>query len=317
MLFFTSDVYKNYNVWSCQKVCNALVYLLDNIFISFGSEFYRQTIGIPMGTNCAPLVADLFLFCYERDFMKALSRENQAGIIEAFNSTSRYLDDLLNIDNIYFDQMVARIYSTDFQLNKANSSDTEVPFWDLNLCISNGTVSTKIYDKRDNFDSDIVKFPFLDGDVPRRTSNGVYISQIIRFARASSNISDFNCRNKALTAKLLRQGYRYFKLRKAFSKFYRRHSALVEKYNVSLKTLLQQGISEPEFYGDLVYRFRKIVGKPNFSEQCRKLINRNKSIGNILDIMRQTTCPVINPIIADGYTLLFNCRLNDGLFVKL
>ena len=77
----------------------------------------------------------------------------------------------------------------------------------------------------------------------------------------SLNLSDFNYRNKALTAKHLRQGYRYFKLRKAFSKFYRRHSALVEKYSVSLKTLLQQGISEPEFYGDLVYRFRKIVGK--------------------------------------------------------
>ena len=70
---------------------------------------YRQTIGIPMGTNCA-LDADLFLFCYERDFMKSLSRENQADIIEAFNSTSRYLDNLLNIDNIYFDQMVDRIY---------------------------------------------------------------------------------------------------------------------------------------------------------------------------------------------------------------
>ena len=75
-----------------------------------------------------------------------------------------------------------------------------------------------------------------------------------------------NYRNKTLTAKLLRQGYRYFKLRKAFSKFYRRHSALLEKYSVSLETLLQQGISEPEFYGDLVYRFRKIVGKSNFSE---------------------------------------------------
>ena len=90
---------------------------------------------------------------------------------------------------------------------------------------------------------------------------GVYISQLIRFARASSNLNDFNYRHKALTAKLLRQGYRYFKLRKAFSKFYRRHSALLEKYSVSLKTLLQQGISEPEFYGDLVYIFRKIVGK--------------------------------------------------------
>ena len=118
------------------------------------------------------------------------------------------------------------------------------------------------------------------------------ISQLIRFTRASSNLSDFNCRNKALTAKILRQGYRYFKLRKAFSKFYRRHSALVEKYSVSLKTLLQQGISEPEFYGDSVYRFRKIVEKPNFSGQFRKPINRYKRIGYSLDIMRQTACLV-------------------------
>ena len=158
------------------------------------------------------------------------------------------------LDNIYFDQMVDRIYPTELQLNRANSSDTEATFLDLNLFIPNGTVSTKLYDKRDEFDFDIVNFPFLDGDVPRRTSYGVYISQLIRFARASSNLNDFNYRNKALTAKLLRQGYRYFKL---FSKFYRRHSALLEKYSVSLKTLLQRGISEPEFYGDLVYRFRK------------------------------------------------------------
>ena len=112
-----------------------------------------------------------------------------------------------------------RIYPTDLQLNRANSSDTEALFLDLNLCISNGTVSTKTYDKRDDFDFDIVSFPFLDSDVPRRTSYGVYISQLIRFARASSNLSDFNCRNKALTAKLLRQGYRYFKLRKRFRNF--------------------------------------------------------------------------------------------------
>ena len=150
--FFTSDVYNNHNLWPCQKVCDALVYLLDNIFIRFGTKLYRQTFGIPIGINCAPLVADLFLFCYERDFMKSLSRENQTDIIEAFNSTSRYLDDLLNIDNIYFDQMVDRIYPTELQLNRANSSDTEAPFLDLNLCISNGTVSTKIYDKRDDFD---------------------------------------------------------------------------------------------------------------------------------------------------------------------
>ena len=146
-------MYKNYNLWSCQKVSEALVYLLNNIFIRFGTKLYRQIIGISMGTNCAPLVADLFLFCYERDFMKSLSPENQADI-EAFYSTSRYLDDLLNIDNISFELMVNRIYPAELLLNKANSSDTEAPFLDLNLSISNGTVSTKIYNKRDNFDFD-------------------------------------------------------------------------------------------------------------------------------------------------------------------
>ena len=145
----------------------------------------------------------------------------------------------------------------------------------------------------------------------------MYIPQLIRFARASSNVNDFSCRNKALTAKLLRQGYRYHKLRKTFTKFYRRHSGLVEKYNVSLRKLLQQGISEPEFYGDLVHRIREIVRKSNFAEQFRKLINRYKGIGYNPYIMRQTACLVVNPITVDSYALLFNCttvvRASDSM----
>ena len=81
--FFTSDVVRNYNLWSCKKVCEALTFLLDNIYIRFGSKLYRQIVGIPMGTNCAPLVPDLFLFCYERDFMLSLSEDNQSGVISS------------------------------------------------------------------------------------------------------------------------------------------------------------------------------------------------------------------------------------------
>ena len=114
--FFTSEQPKRYKLWSCQKMCDALHFLFDNIFIRFGSKLYRQIVGIPMGTNCAPLVADLFLFYYERDFMLPLSDNNQADIIEAFNSISRYLDDLLNMDNPYFEQMVSQIYPTELQL---------------------------------------------------------------------------------------------------------------------------------------------------------------------------------------------------------
>ena len=170
----------------------------------------------------------------------------------------------LRSDNIYFDQTVDNIP----YLNNANSSHTEAHFFWIWVYMYvflmvqfppkfmiNGMILIN------DLDFDVVNFPFLDGDVSRRTSYGVCISKLVRFARASSNLSDFNCRNKALTAKLLRQGYCYFKLRNAFSKFYRSHSAFVEKYNVSLKRVREQGISEPELYGDLVYSFRKNVGK--------------------------------------------------------
>ena len=146
----------------------------------------------------------------------------------------------------------------------------------------------------------------MDGDVPRRPSYGVYISQLIRFARVCSHVGDFNTRNKCETAKLLKQGYRYHKLRKAYSKSYRRHNELVSKFNVGFKLLLHQGLSEPEFYGDLVYKFIKIRGMTDFSDQFRKIILLYKHIGYNLNVMRQSACLVINPITVDGFAALFN-----------
>ena len=183
----------------------------------------------------------------------------------------------MNIDNDFFDSVVNRIYLSELQLNKANVSDTKASFLDLHLSISVGFVKTKIYDKRDDFDFDIVNFPFLDGDVPRSTSYGVYISQLIRFSRVSSHVDDFNTRYKVLTAKLFGQGYRYHKLRNAFSKFYR-HFGIVSKYNIGLKTLLLLGLLEPEFCGDLVYKFRKIIGKNDFPYHFKKIIVRIKRL---------------------------------------
>ena len=168
-------------------------------------------------------------------------------------------------------------------------------------------MKTKINDKRDDFDFDIVNFPFLD-DVPRSASYGVYISQLIRFAQISSHVDDFNTRNKVLTAKLLRQGYRYHKHRKAFSKFYQRHFDIESKYNVGLKTLLLQGLSEPEFYGDLVYKFRKIIGKNYFPYHFKKkVVVRYKKIGYNINVMRQTACLVVNPVKVNSFAQLFNC----------
>ena len=133
----------------------------------------------------------------------------------------------LHSSYVYFDNMVIKYTLQSSNLIQLISLIPKPRFLDLHLSISNDIVSTKIYDKRDDFDFDIVNFPFLDGDVPRSRSYGVYISQLICFARASSHVADFNTRNKLFTQKLLEQGYRYHKLRKTFSKLYRWYYDLI------------------------------------------------------------------------------------------
>ena len=137
------------------------------IYIRFGSKLYRQNVGIPMGTNCALLGADLFLL-------------KRYDLIDAFNATSRYLGDLLNIDNIHFEHMVHRIYPAELPLNKANASDTEAAFLDLNyFIIYNDIVSKKIYDKRDDFNLILLIFRSLMAlslSVPLMVYKAIYIS---------------------------------------------------------------------------------------------------------------------------------------------
>ena len=129
----------------------------------------------------------------------------------------------------------------------------------------------------------------------------------IRFARVSSHVDDLKARNKVLTVTLSRQGYRYHKLRKPFSKFYRRHLDLMSKYNVGLKTLLPQSLVEPEFYGGLVYKFNKIIGKYDFPLHFKKIIALYKKIAYNIDVLRETACLVVNPVKVYNFAYLFNC----------
>ena len=148
-----------------------------------------------------------------------------------------------------------------------------------------------------------------------------YISQLIRFARASSYVADFNTRNKLLTQKLLKQGYRYHKLRKTFSKFYRRYYDLISKFQVGLKSFLRQGLSKPDFYCDLVYKLKKIVGSNNFSAHFIKIISHYKKIGYNISVLQQTACLVVNPITVGNFAFLFNCtqvgRTSDSMMVPM
>ena len=176
-------------------MCEALIFLLDNIYIRVGTNILRYIVGIPMDTNCGPLVADLFLFCYERNFMMSLSEEKQYEDIEAFSLTSRYWDDLLNIDNKYFDILISQIYPSEPQLTQILLK-LKPRFWICICFILGGFILCKLYDKRDDFEFEIVNLPYLHGTVPGRASYGVYISQLTRFARMSSHVTDFNTQKK-------------------------------------------------------------------------------------------------------------------------
>ena len=202
---------------------------MENIYVQFDGMVYQQIVGIPMGTNCAPLIADLFLYCYERDFMSDLQKSKRHDLIDMFNDTSRYLDDIFTIDNPEFEKYIPDIYPAELQLNKANTSDKETSFLDLNIKVIGSDIHTSVYDKRDDFGFPIVNFPWLSGDVPRLPSYGIYISQLVRFARCTS-VLDFHSKNLQITSKLLTQGYIYHKLRKTFGKFFRSYSELLSKF---------------------------------------------------------------------------------------
>ena len=133
------------------------------------------------------------------------------------------------------------------------------------------------------------------------------MSQLIRFARAFSHVTDFNTCNKLLTQKLLKQGYPYHKLCKTFSKFYRRYYNLISKFQVGLNSLLRQGLSESEFYDDLVYKLKRIGSSNNFSGRFIKIISNYKKIGYNIYVLQQTACLVVNPFMISNFALLFNC----------
>ena len=169
------------------------------------------------------------------------------------------------------------------------------------MSISNDNVFTKIYDKLDDFDFEIVNFRFLDGDVSRSTFYGVYIFQLICFTRASSYVTDFN------TLNFLNKAISIIHFEKTFAKLYRRYYNLISKFQVGLKSLLCQALSEHELYGDLVYKFKKSVGSNHFSVQFIKINSHYKKIGYNIYVLQQTACFVVNPITVGNFAFLFNC----------
>ena len=237
-------------------------FLMDNIYVRFGGQLFRQMVGIPVGTNCAPLLADLFLYSYENEFLDKLIKEGKRKLARKFNLSYRYTDDLISFNNKRFKEFISDIYPKELTISETTESTSIAPYLDL-LFIrdKSNNITTKLYDKRDAFGFHIVNFSFMSSNIPSApaygvyasqlmSSNipsapayGVYASQLIRYAHCCSNYRDFLLSHMALVTRLLSQGYKVNNLSNTSKKFYGRHTDLVGQYKKNVCQMFADSIS--------------------------------------------------------------------------
>ena len=143
---------------------------------------FRQCISISMDTNCAPLLANLFLYSYEVEFLRSMKKSNKK-LAKAFNLTSHYIDDLISINNPRFKQFLNDICPEELVVSETSESRNDVSYLDFLIDISNSDLVCSILDKRDTFNSDIVNYPDLPGNIPTAPAYGTYISQLMKYSR--------------------------------------------------------------------------------------------------------------------------------------
>ena len=192
-----------------------------------------------MGTNCAPLLADIFLYSYEAEFIQSLLSAGKKRLASQFNFTYRYIDDVLYINNPDFENYLGQMYPPELEIKDTTESNTSASYLDLLLSIGrDGQLRTSLYDKRDDFNFHITNFPFLSSNIPSSPAYGVFISQLIRYARACSSYECFILRAMRLSNKLLGQGYVKERLKSSLRKFYGRYGDLTKQYEVPLSRML-------------------------------------------------------------------------------
>jgi hypothetical protein len=222
----------------CKKVVRLLNWLIDNIYVTFGDKVFRQKIGIPMGTDCAPFLANLFLYSYEYEWIDEQRILKNYSAINAFKNLCRYIDDLCMANNDgLMDCVMKDIYPKELVLVPDDSDGLSTPFLDLQLVVKNGVVSTSIFDKRDAFDFQIINFPTLTGNIPIKSSYGVFICEAVRYARACTYFVDFKTRILILVKKLRTQYFSDKLLKKTYLKFCNSHILLVQKYGPTVLDL--------------------------------------------------------------------------------
>ena len=210
---------------SKKQVKNAISYLLDNCYFSIGENIFKQVVGIPMGSDPAPFMANLFLYYYESKFLKQYKVNNMKNA-RKFNFIFRFIDDLLAVnDDGEFEKNIKKIYPKELELKKENTEDDQASYLDLYMKISNRQFSTKLYDKRDDFNFDIVRMPFLSNNMPSRIFYSSYSSELLRIARCTSDKEDFLASCKNLIDRMWSQGSKLLKARASIIRVFNKHKS--------------------------------------------------------------------------------------------
>ncbi|KAK3100197.1 hypothetical protein FSP39_016041 [Pinctada imbricata] len=242
--YFVKEKSDSENKYTETDIIQMLNFLIDNIFVVFGGKVFQQIVGIPMGTNCAPLLADIFLYSYEAEFIQSLVSEGKRYLASDFNFTYRYIDDVLSINNPKFADYLSSIYPSELEVKETTETNNSASYLDIMLSYdTDGHMNTSLYDKRDDFNFSITNFPFLSSNIPSSPAYGVFISQLIRYARASTKYTDFVLRARRLSDKLLSQGYVCDRLTSSLRKFYGRYGELVIHYDVPLSRMVNDILS--------------------------------------------------------------------------
>ena len=237
--YFVKEHSDSNSEYTEDDIIKMLEFLVDNIFVVFAGKVFQQIVGIPMGTNCAPLLADIFLYSYEAEFIQSLLSAGKKQLASQFNFTYRYIDDVLSINNPEFQNYLGQMYPAELEIKDTTESNTSASYLDLLLSIgTDGQLHTSLYDKRDDFNFHITNFPFLSSNIPSSPAYGVLISQLIRYARACSSYECFIRRARRLSDKLLTQGYIVERIKSSLRKFYGRYRDLTEQYKIPLSRML-------------------------------------------------------------------------------
>ena len=230
--FSDSDKYNNsYFRFTKQELLDCIYYIIDNSFVIFGGQVYKQIIGIPMGISAGPHIANIYLHQFEHEYFKVLYESNDKVALKNMAHIFRFQDDLLALnDSGYLESVLSLIYPPEMVVNKTNISVCKSTFLDLLISIYRGKFLVKLFDKRKEYSFDVISYPFLDGNIPKGPSYGIFISQLVRLARINNSYNSFISDVRSLVIKLVNQQFDPAALRKRFELFVDKYFDIWGKY---------------------------------------------------------------------------------------